>query len=285
MEQASEEEAKALIEEGSALRKKLRHYSGAMFFYEGEWYWGIDRLPHLEHRLAHLGARRPFAKTDSAVECIVAAPYHIDRFKSGIKFKLEYFPSLRSPYSFLSIDETLELEERYPVEIIHRPVMPMVMRGMKVPPMKGFYIFMDTKREADVREMGFGKVIDPVGPPVLRGFSLFPYARDKGKGGEYLRSFLHAAFAEGVDVYSKKGLFHVVSRAGLGWTEAKQFLDNEDWHDELEENLRVMFAAGCWGVPSYRLLGDDRHEDFAAWGNDRIWLIREEMTRRLRSES
>ena len=23
---------------------QLKHYSGAMFYYEGEWYWGIGRL-------------------------------------------------------------------------------------------------------------------------------------------------------------------------------------------------------------------------------------------------
>ena len=32
---------------GNNLRNKLGHYSGAMFYYEGEWYWGVDRLYHL----------------------------------------------------------------------------------------------------------------------------------------------------------------------------------------------------------------------------------------------
>ena len=41
---------------GNNLRSKLGHYSGAMFYYEGEWYWGVDRLYHLEARLKSLGA-------------------------------------------------------------------------------------------------------------------------------------------------------------------------------------------------------------------------------------
>lgn len=277
---ASAAEAKNFIAEGTRMRKKLGHYSGAMFYYEGEWYWGIDRLPHLERRLSDLGARRDFVSANWAVQR--HTPAHGDRVgEDRAKFKLEYFPSLRSPYTFLSIDETLDLPKHYPVELIVRPVMPMVMRGLKVPPVKGFYIFMDSKREADIKNIGFGRFKDPVGPPVLRGFSVFPYARDKGKGGEYLQSFLHAAFAERIDVYSKKGLRKIVSRVGLDWSEVKKILDNEDWHDELEENRKAMFAAGCWGVPSYRLLGDDKHDDFSVWGNDRIWLLKEEIARRL----
>lgn len=37
--------------EGKALRDKYGHYLGAMFYSEGEWYWGLNRLPYLEQRL------------------------------------------------------------------------------------------------------------------------------------------------------------------------------------------------------------------------------------------
>ena len=280
---ASAEEAEAFIDKGTSLRKALRHYLGAMFYYEGEWYWGIDRLNHLEKRLRELN----IARADEGAQDITFA--RLDRTPSRIdvlnidkpKLQLEYFPSLRSPYSYLSIDETLALEQNYPVEIIFRPVMPMVMRGMKVPPTKGFYIFFDTKREAEIRGVDFGKVLDPLGLPVLRGFSLFNYARAQGKAGAYLQSYFRASFAEGIDVYSKRGLKKVVECAGLDWRAAKPLLDNEDWHEELEKNREAMFSAGCWGVPSYRLLGDDKNDDFAVWGNDRLWLIKEEIARRL----
>lgn len=284
-EKASVQEAQALIDKGTNLRKKLKHYSGAMFYYEGEWYWGIDRLNHLEERLIYLGARREFAKTDRAVYRHTLAPAHIDLDENdNTKLKLEYFPSLRSPYTYLSIDQTLALESSYPIELVFRPVMPMVMRGLKVPPVKGVYIFKDCKRESEIAGIGFGGVIDPLGPPVLRGLSLFQYAKQNGKAGEYLKNFLTATFAERIDVYSKKGLFKVVDRTGLPWSEAKQFIDNEDWQEEIEENRKAMIEAGCWGVPSYRLLGDDKNDDFTVWGNDRLWLIKEEITRRLQKQ-
>jgi 2-hydroxychromene-2-carboxylate isomerase len=41
------------------LRQQHGHYLGATFLYAGEWYWGIDRLHHLEQRLQALGAQRP----------------------------------------------------------------------------------------------------------------------------------------------------------------------------------------------------------------------------------
>jgi 2-hydroxychromene-2-carboxylate isomerase len=46
-----------------------------------------------------------------------------------------------------------------------------------------------------------------------------------------------------------------------------------------------MFDAGLWGVPSFRLLADDRHEAFSTWGQDRIWLVEQEIQRRLASRS
>ena len=54
--EASADVIDSTLNAGTELRAKLRHYSGAMFHYEGEWYWGIDRLHYLEERLKALGA-------------------------------------------------------------------------------------------------------------------------------------------------------------------------------------------------------------------------------------
>ena len=53
---ASDAELNRALDAGSDLLVRLKHYSGAMFFYGGEWYWGVDRLFHLESRLRELGA-------------------------------------------------------------------------------------------------------------------------------------------------------------------------------------------------------------------------------------
>jgi 2-hydroxychromene-2-carboxylate isomerase len=121
-----------------------------------------------------------------------------------------------------------------------------------------------------------------VGRPVERAFSLYPWAREKGRAGELLYAFTRASFAEGIDTGTDDGLRQVVERAGLSWEEAREHVDGDDkWREELEENRRVLFESGLWGVPSFRLIGEDGEPVFCTWGQDRIWLVEHEIRRRL----
>jgi 2-hydroxychromene-2-carboxylate isomerase len=154
------------------------------------------------------------------------------------------------------------------------------MRGLPVPRAKRLYIVLDTKREAEDAGEDFGFVCDPVGRPVERTFSLYPWARERGRAAQLLHSFTRAAFAEGIDVGTDAGLRRVVERAGLSWGEARSRLDGEGWREELEQNRRVLLESGLWGVPSFRLLGEDGTPLFCTWGQDRIWRVEEEIVRR-----
>lgn len=261
------------------LRHRLGHYLGAMFHYEGEWYWGIDRLQYLEARLQALGARRSDAPAGycaprgalPAAATITAQP----------RLQLEFFPSLRSPYTQLSYGRLQELVQRYPVDLVLRPVLPMMMRGVKADRRKGQYILFDTQREAERLGIAFGNLWDPFGKPILRAYSLFPWARDQGRGFEYLQVYSEAVWSERVDAWSLAGLQRIVERAGLSWAQAQQVLDNPDWQPEMEANVQDMLAAGSWGVPTLRLLGRTAAEDFTVWGQDRLWVIEAEIIRRL----
>lgn len=277
---AGEEAARAAVAAGSEERRRLGHYLGGMFHYGGEWYWGADRLAHLEERLQGLGLAR-----DGARAPLVAPPSFaglpVPEAPGGEPFVLDVFASLRSPYSYLALERVLALPRRLPVEIALRPVLPMVMRGLPVPAVKRFYILLDTRREAARAGLPFGRVCDPVGRPVERAFSLYPWARAQGRAGELLASFLRAAFAEGVDTGSDPGLRRVVERAGLSWPEALGHLDRDTgWRDELEANRRELFALGLWGVPSFRLRGRAGEPDFATWGQDRLWRVEAEIRAR-----
>ena len=42
-----------------------------------------------------------------------------------------------------------------------------------------------------------------------------------------------------------------------------------------------MFDSGLWGVPSFRILGDDGEPVFCTWGQDRIWLVEQKIRHRL----
>jgi len=157
----------------------------------------------------------------------------------------------------------------------------MVMRGLPVPLAKRLYILRDTKREADRVGVPFGWISDPVGAPVERAFGLWRWARTSGREAEYLLACGRAAWAEAVDLGTDGGLRHAVEAAGLSWTEAEAQGVDEGWRQELEANRATMFAAGLWGVPSFRVLGRRGEPDFSTWGQDRIWLVEREIRRRL----
>ncbi len=272
--------ARAATLAGSRERERLGHYLGAMFFYAGEWYWGVDRLHFLERRLQALGALRPGASAAP----IAARPDYAGAAvpeTTGRRVVLEFYASLRSPYSYLAMERVYALAERYPVDLVLRPVLPMAMRGLPVPRAKRLYITLDAKREAEEAGVAFGRVCDPLGRPVERGFSLYPLACERGRAAGYLLSFTRAAFADGVDTGTDAGIRFVAERAGLEWEEARARLDREGWRDELESNRQQLFALGLWGVPSFRLPSTCGAPDYSTWGQDRLWRIEQEIRRRL----
>jgi 2-hydroxychromene-2-carboxylate isomerase len=273
---ASEAATAAALAAGNALRRTLGHYSGAMFQHAGEWYWGVDRLCHLESRLAELGASR-----------LAASPCHprpelpMVPVERSDELRLEIFPSLRSPYSAIGFEPAVDLAKRTGVPHVVRPVLPMVMRGVPVPFMKAKYILLDTHRESRHLNMPFGRIFDPVGEPVRRGYSLWPWARAQGHGEAFIAAFLRAAFSEGIDTGSDAGLRRVVERAGLDWGEAQRHVGEPGWEAELEANrLAMIEELGSWGVPSFRLSGPVGEPDLCVWGQDRLWLVGREIQRR-----
>jgi len=264
------------IEGGNERRRKLGHYLAATFHYAGEWYWGIDRLSYLEDRLAELGLG------DGAAPLVRRTPgQHPPANRSGGELTLEFFASLRSPYTAISFERVRRLIDRYEIGLVLRPVLPMVMRGLPVPRPKARYILLDTKREAERAEVEFGHMADPVGRPVELGYSLFPWAREHGRAFEWLHEFARGAFAEGIDMGREAGLRLAAERAGLSWDEARSHIGGDEWRDEIEANQLALMEIGLWGVPSFRLSGPEGTPDFATWGQDRIWLLEERIRERL----
>lgn len=276
---ADAETTRALVRTGTAERAHRGHYLGAMFHHESEWHWGVDRLHFLERRLRELGLQR--AGTSPAFIAPRPDPSRDPVPALTGRVALEFYPSLRSPYTAIAMGRVLDLTRRLPVDLVLRPVLPMVMRGLPVPRVKQLYITLDTKREAERHGLPFGRVCDPVGRPVERGFSLYPFACAEGRGFEYLRAFLRAAFAEGVDTGTDTGLRGVAERAGLDWSRAQAHLDRDGWRDELERNREALLALGLWGVPSFRVPASGAEPELATWGQDRLWLVERALRRRL----
>ena len=261
--------AAAKLDQGKARRAALKHYNGAMFYYEGEWYWGIDRLSHLEQRLRRFSAIR-----NDGADLVAPRLRILDTFPSGAaEMTLEYYVSLRSPYTAISWEPTLAMAKAAGIRLDVRPVLPMVMRGVPATFAKGFYIWKDVAREAKELGVEYGKFYDPVGGPIKQGLSLYMWAEGLGRGNDLFGAFLKAAFAKGINTNSRAGMRRVVEMAGLDWKAAQKHLEDKTWQDIVEQNRKTMYDLGIWGVPSYRLLDRDGNDVLSVWGQDRLWLV------------
>ncbi|MFT4672842.1 MAG: 2-hydroxychromene-2-carboxylate isomerase [Pseudohongiellaceae bacterium] len=273
---ATDQEVTVAVDRGSDRIKELKYYSGASFYYGGEWYWGVDRLFHLEQRLKDLS----LAKSNHAT--FIAPRPEIDVQSLNAKgLTLDFFPSLNSPYTAIIFDKTIAMAKASGVMLNHKPVLPMIMRGVAATQSKADYIFFDTKREADFFNVPFGPVALPIGTPTRQSYSLLPWAKMQGKDIQLLSVLLRFAFAEGVGLHKKKNIRRAVEEVGLDWLDARKHLGSDDWKAITEKNQDEMVEGmGLWGVPSYRLSGPDPEPDLEVWGQDRLWLVAAEMHRR-----
>jgi 2-hydroxychromene-2-carboxylate isomerase len=252
------------------LLKTNGHYLSAMLHYGGEWYWGLDRLEHLERRLNAMNLGQT---SDTTIKFDRGYRNFCKQAGSEIKPQpassnsnnkaIELYWSIRSPYSYLGLVRARQLSEHYQVPLVVKPVLPMVMRRMQVPRTKGFYIIRDAKREADKYGIDFGFVSDPLGKGVERCYALYEFAQASGKGVEFLEGYARGVWSEGIRSDTDAGLLQLVERAGLDWQQARHLVDDDSWRLWAQQNLADMYANDLWGVPSFvygetTVFGQDR---------------------------
>ena len=260
----------ALLVANAARRHRLGHNLPAMWQFDGDWFWGVDRLLYLEARLRE----HRLLDGDDPLDALRPADAALPAFPGDLG-PLEFFYSFRSPYSYLAAVEMARFHREWPGGVAVRPVLPMAMRNISVPRVKRMYTVRDVKREADRRGVPFGKIADPLGAGARRCLQVFGLATGTEQQLELLVSASRAVFAEGVDVATDEGLQYVVERAGLSWPNARARIGAGAPEPEYaERNLADLLASGLWGVPCYRI-----GETFAAWGQDRFWMLREILRR------
>lgn len=259
----------------TANEKKLRefgHYASASLYYAGEFYVGIDRLDHLERRLNDVGVG------DEQVEFEVHRlwRYGLDELDRAVAGQsIDAFFSVRSPFSYVGVELLCALAEKAGAGITIKPVLPMMMRGMKVPPAKGRYILADTAREAHIEGVDFGKICDPLGTATWRamgiGFALLDDEQaGTGKPGQalmFFRSFMTGVWSQGIDGTTDKGLSKILENAGLHDSWIGKAIAKEEIEKRATANREEMFRSGSWGVPTFRAGGK------TFWGQDRMWAI------------
>ena len=275
--QASSDAVIKRLDQGNTLRNEKEYYFGSAFYYGKELYWGIDRINYLEERLDELGLRK-----DSTHESIcmpkIKAP---EKLESETKFNLYYYPSLNSPYTFVSIKGVREICKDYPINLITKPVLPMLMRKMNIPNFKAKYLISDAAREGRKKNNPIGKIYSPIGKPARKAYSLFPIIDEAGKGFEYINELLIASFYDGINIGKDEYLKDTVKKLGLDWNIISKKLGSNNWKKVLDNNLKDMYSGNCWGVPSFKVTDGNNDNPFYVWGQDRMWLLKEEIYKRL----
>ena len=266
----SEDIVQNTLKEGNKRRDQCNHYLGGIFHYGGENYWGVDRINLLLERLDNLGANKANSLRINPAVSKSSANYNTSNVK------LELFFSANSPYTYLSFDRVRKIREKYNIPIVVRPIKPMLMRGMRISRRKGFYILSDCARIAEKLKIPFGKIRIATGLPLTRIYSLFPYVDRKGKGFDYLYRCMKGVYAEAQDISSKTFLRKVLIDLDLNPDEAFMHLDSNDWESGFDKNRLAMYRANCWGAPTFKLF-HKRKNILSTWGQDRIWLIEEEL--------
>lgn len=260
----------ALLQRNQAQLEALGHYSAAMIFYGDEWYWGIDRLPHLADRLDALGLRQNEASGTRLSSLRQLTDIRLPVTPPGAARELpplELFCSFRSPYTYLALQRIYDIADAFGLSLQLRPVLPMVMRGIKLPRAKALYIASDTSREAARMKVPFGRFADPLGGGIERLLAVCCYAISEKREREFFLQAARATWAEGIDVKTDRGLRKVTGRSGLFWPDVLAALEDRSWQGTVAANREALMATGCWGVPTLRL------GDYVVWGQDRLWLL------------
>lgn len=266
----SGESVRPALEANYAALERAGHYQSGMLYYGGEWYWGIDRLHHLEERLQREGLDASLGLTPGPSPSLAA----MIATSQGTKPRVEVFVSFRSPYSYLAISQLIDLRDRHRVDVTVRPVLPMVTRGLPVSRAKKLYIVHDAKREADRLGIPFGRACDPLGKGIGHCMALFFHcAVGKGLELELPHSLMKGIWSEARDVAHLPDLVFLAKRVGIDEAEARAAIVDPSWKEQARRNRDALTELGLWGVPCLRI------GSYSTWGQDRIPLVEAEIAR------
>jgi len=245
---------------------KLGHYASGSLYFEGEFYVGPDRLYHLIERLEGEGLQVP--ADDHARMLAQRLDWQmipgLGPESLSAKTAQVYF-SVRSPYSYLLLAQLPALVGHTRLRVMPRPVLPMVMRGMKIPPAKRHYILSDAKREAVARDIPFGQISDPIGAPTERALSIGLAIDDPADQLAYFLKYMTAVFAEGRSASATATHIYALSAVGLPTGMVHQPLPASKWQALVRQNSQDMLLRGAWGVPTIVT------EKNTYFGQDRLW--------------
>jgi len=180
---------------------------------------------------------------------------------------VDYFVSFRSPFSYLSANRVVQLEEDWDLTVKFRPVFPAAVRnpGLFSNPLAGPYIFRDGLRTADylgipfswprpdpiVQDLATMKIADEQ-PYIARLTYLGAEAERHGKGLAFYQQVSRLIFGTGTENWHEgEHLANVAESVGLDLAamDAAIAEDNSENETFITANEEALAATGHWGVP------------------------------------
>lgn len=195
---------------------------------------------------------------------------------------VDFFISLRSPFSYLAVDRVVALEQEWDLAVNFRPVFPAAIRnpGLFSNPMAGPYLYRDCKRTAEylgmpliwpkpdpiVIDLETSKIAEDQ-PYIFRLTWLGAEAERRGKGLEFYQRVSRLIFGSGTENWHEGDhLANVASGAGLDLADMDAALASDNGPNEafVADNEAALAACGHWGVPVLAF------NDEPFFGQDRI---------------
>ena len=200
--------------------------------------------------------------------------------------RVDLFWSFRSPYSYLAMPETLELDRAFKVEVHLRPVLPLAVRdpsffspdNLK----RARYIGLDWPRRAEM--LGIPHAW-PSPDPIVQDMKTYEIAKEqpyiyrltylgaeaerRGRGVAFAYEVSRLIFGGTRDWHLGDHLAQAAARAGLGLSDMDSAIADPASHRAtVEQNHEALAQSGHWGVPTFVFEG----EPF--FGQDRIDTLR-----------
>lgn len=261
------------------LRLKAKgHYAPASIFFAGVWFVSVERLYHFEIMLKKLLLIDKLNESFMSKCAMSPEPILHDKINSCASnivveaaVPLVLYLSLRSPYSYLGFVKAVELAKRHQIELVIKPILPLLMRGATIPIVKQKYIYLDAFREAKKLGIEFTGFTDPLGAGVINVYRLFAWAQQQGKGVDYMLACFKAVYVNGIDLADPENLKIIFKELSLNIEDAYAYQEQHDWQQWADMNQIDLTNLNLWGVPSFS------YATTSYWGQDRIQALEQEI--------
>ncbi|WP_440874746.1 DsbA family protein [Thalassotalea sp. PLHSN55] len=253
------------------------HELTASIYCLGEWFWGIDSLEHLERRLnAHrFNLTTPELKYIKAnLEIAQTRPDEVAPVlteHTPAQDVITAYVSLRSPFSYLGFMQAKQLSQQYQKPLKVKLLLPLLMRGVELSTNKQRYLYLDAYREAKLRNIPFAGFAEPLGAGILNSYQLFAYIEQQGKANAYIQALFEAVFLKNISLAKESNLKKICVEIGIDYQQAKTYGIERNWQAQSDLNQQQLTEMGYWGVPCFHF--QNQH----CWGQDRLWLIQQQL--------